>query len=145
MRMIGHYLAEFLIDLLGYERFVQLGDFILFWCAFVLGVLFMSLLTGNFIRKLYQVEDFGQKAIKMVRITTDGKSKYYVHFSTFFESVQQVLLLAFSQFFRIKDYTYRDERRTKIFLITMSIVFAILIFSSLALISSVTLPSPLEP
>lgn len=133
--MFKSFLEEYekiVVSLFGYEFVIHLEEVILVFAGIFIGIFIMALLSGNFIRKLYSIEDFGRSKLKMIRIDTGIHSKYIICFKNFSEAVEQVLLLSFSPFFTIKRFTTRDEKRTKRFLIFMSflsvitIIFAIL-------------------
>lgn len=107
-----------------------------------IGIVIETLITGNFIRKLYDVEDFGQSKVQMVRINKDGKTKYIIGFKTLAETFREVLLLGFSPLFTYKQFTERDERHTKRFLIVLGIIMLLTIF--LAVLSISTVFQPIE-
>lgn len=123
--MFNTFLANYqniLVNFFGYEFAVHLEEVILVLAGIFIGIFIMALLAGNFILKLYSIEDFGESKIKMIRIDHGSKSKYIIYFKTFSEAVEQVLLLSFSPFFTIKRFTKRDELRTRRFLIFMFIL-----------------------
>lgn len=92
--------------------------------------------VANFVRKIYQIEDFGNKQISMTRITVKGKNWYTVKFTSFLEAFQQVILLAFSPPFTIGRFTKRDKKRTIIFVTVVGIgVFILVCFAILAIVS----------
>lgn len=116
-----------LVSFLGYEFAIHLEEVILVLAGMFIGIFIMALLAGNFIRKLYSIEDFGKSKIKMIRIDHGASSKYIISFKNFAEAVEQILLLSFSPFFTIKRFTMRDEKRTKRFLVIMSVLAMIII------------------
>ena len=77
-----------------YEVAIHLEEFILM--GIFIGIVIEVLITGNFIRKLYDVEDFGKSKVQMVRINKDGKTRYIIGFKTLGEAFREVLLLDFS-------------------------------------------------
>ena len=110
------------VRVLGYEVAIHFEEFILILMGIFIGIVIEALITGNFIRKLYKVEDFGKSKLQMIRITNGGKSKYIIGFKNLSEAFIQVLLLGFSPLFTFKRFTERDERRTKIFLVILTII-----------------------
>ena len=108
--------------LFGYEVLVRAEDGVILVGGIFIGMMIMAVVSGFFIFRLYKVDDAGRSKIKMIRIDKGSKSKFIVSFNTIFEAIQQVLLLSFSPFFTIKQFTERDEKRTKRFLIIMSII-----------------------
>lgn len=130
------------VKIFGYEVAIHLEEFILILMGIFIGIVIEALITGNFIRKLYDVEDFGKSKVQMVRINKDGKTKYIIVFKTLAETFREVLLLGFSPLFTYKQFTERDERHTKRFLIVLGIIMLPTIF--LAMLSISTVFQPIE-
>lgn len=128
------------VKLFGYELVIHLEEFILILMGIFIGIVIEALINGNFIRKLYRVEDFGKSRLQMVRINKDGKTRYIIGFKTLAEAFMQVLLLGFSPLFTYKRFTERDERRTKRFLIVLGVIMLITIFLAILSISTVFQP-----
>ena len=128
------------VKLFGYELAIHLEEFILILMGIFIGIVIEALINGNFIRKLYRVEDFGKSRLQMVRINKDGKTRYIIGFKTLAEAFMQVLLLGFSPLFTYKRFTERDEKRTKRFLIVLGIIMLITIFLAILSISTVFQP-----
>lgn len=128
------------VKIFGYEVAIHLEEFILILMGVFIGIVIEALISGNFIRNLYKVEDFGKSKLQMVRINKDGKSKYIIGFKTLGEAFIEVLLLGFSPLFTYKQFTERDERRTKRFLIVLGIIMLLTIFLAILLISTVFEP-----
>lgn len=128
------------VKIFGYEIAVHLEECILILMGVFIGIVIEALITGNFIRKLYKIEDLGKSKIEMIRISMNGKSKYIIGFKTLAEAFRQVLILGFSPLFTYKEFTKRDERRTKRFLIILAIIMLITIFLAILSISTVFEP-----
>lgn len=128
------------VKIFGYEVAIHLEEFILILMGIFIGIVIEALITGNFIRKLYGVEDFGKSKVQMVRINKDGKAKYIIGFKTLAEAFREVLLLGFSPLFTYKQFTERDEKRTKRFLIILGVIMLITIFLTVLSISTVFQP-----
>lgn len=90
------------VHIFGYEVAIHLEEFILIFMGILIGIVIEALINGNFIRKLYGVEDFGKSKVQMVRINKDGKTRYIIGFKTLAEAFMQVLLLGFSPLFTYK-------------------------------------------
>lgn len=90
------------VHIFGYEVAIHLEEFILIFMGIFIGIVIEALINGNFIRKLYGVEDFGKSKVQMVRINKDGKTRYIIGFKTLAEAFMQVLLLGFSPLFTYK-------------------------------------------
>ena len=108
--------------LFGYDALVRSEDGIILVGGIFIGMMIMAVVSGFFIFRLYKVEDAGRSKVKMIRVDKGYKSKFVVSFNTIFEAIQQVLLLSFSPFCKIKQFTERDEKRTKRFLIIMFVI-----------------------
>lgn len=128
------------VKIFGYEVAIHLEEFILILMGVFIGIVIEALISGNFIRNLYKVEDFGKSKLQMVRINKDGKSKYIIGFKTLGEAFIEVLLLGFSPLFTYKQFTERDERLTKRFLIVLGIIMLLTIFLAILSISTVFEP-----
>ena len=94
------------VHIFGYEVAIHLEEFILIFMGIFMGIfigiVIEALINGNFIRKLYGVEDFGKSKVQMVRINKDGKTRYIIGFKTLAEAFMQVLLFGFSPLFTYK-------------------------------------------
>ena len=101
---------------MGYEVAIHFEEFILILTGIFIGIVIEALISRNFIRNLYKIEDFGRSKLQMIRVTKEGKSKYIIGFKTLSEAFMQVLILGFSPLFTYKRFTRGDERRIKIFL-----------------------------
>lgn len=108
--------------LFGYDVLVRSEDGVILVGSIFIGMMIMAVVSGFFIFRLYKVEDAGRSKVKMIRVDKGYKSKFVVSFNTIFEAIQQVLLLSFSPFCKIKQFTERDEKRTKRFLIIMFVI-----------------------
>lgn len=117
-----------------YEFIIRLNDLFIFLAGVVVGMIIMSLLASNFLHKIKKIRD-GNGSIKILRVDHGVESGYVTNFNSFWETLEEVLLLSFSPFFTQKTYTLRDKKRTKKFLIIM-LLFSILII--LLALSSVT-------
>ena len=135
-----HKYEHTVVKIFGYEVAIHLEECVLVLAGIFLGGIIMALLSGNFIRKLYKIEDFGQSKVKLIRISEGSKSKYIIGFKSFAEAFQQVLLLAFSPLFTIKHFTKRDEKRTRLFLVIMGIIATITIIFAVLSICTVFEP-----
>ncbi|MGL4738115.1 MAG: hypothetical protein ACRCW2_11760 [Cellulosilyticaceae bacterium] len=116
-----------MVEWFGYNTVVHGEEVVLVLGGIFIGVLIMAFISAGFIRDLYEVENFGESAFRMIRVTDKGQTKYVVSFRTYWEAFQQLLLLAFSPIFTVKNYTKRDERRTKRFLIVMFVAGVIVL------------------
>lgn len=130
----------FVVKIFGYEVAIHLEEFILIFMGIFIGIVIEALISGNFIRKLHDIEDFGKSKVQMVRINKDGKTKYIIGFKTLAEAFLQVLLLGFSPIFTYKQFTKRDERRTKRFLIILGVIMLLAIVLAILSISTVFQP-----
>lgn len=133
---------KILVYIFGYRNVVRVEDIVLLVAGFFLGVLTMAVLSGKFLYRVKKVEDLGKGKIKMLRLNDEGESRYIVSFKSFHEAVEQVLLLSFSPFFTKRNYSIRDEKRTKKFLIIMFFIAVIVLIWAIFSIANVFAPLP---
>ncbi|NOW08082.1 hypothetical protein [Clostridium beijerinckii] len=120
----------------GFAFVVHFEDIILFAAGVFLGMIIMSVLSGRVVFKLQKISNLGSNKIKLVKFKHEGTKQYIADPKTVGESVETLLLVIFRPLFQTNDYTYRDEKRTKYFLIFLAII-GILLFA-LALICITT-------
>ena len=126
----------FSVHVFGYTGAVHFEEVVLLLSGACIGAIISAMLVANFVRKIYKIDDMGQKQISMTRITVKGKTWYTVKFTSFLEAFQQVILLAFSPPFTIGRFTKRDKKRTIRFIIVVGILmFVLLCFAVLAIVS----------
>lgn len=132
------------VEIFGYTGAVHFEEVVLVLTGAFIGGIIASMFVANFVRKIYKIDDLGNKQISMTRITVKGKNWYTVKFTSFLEAFQQVILLAFSPPFTIGRFTKRDRKRTIIFVTAIGIVmFMLMIFAILAIMSVFT-PEDIE-
>ena len=135
----------FSVHVFGYTGAVHFEEVVLLLSGACIGAIISAMLVANFVRKIYKIDDMGQKQISMTRITVKGKTWYTVKFTSFLEAFQQVILLAFSPPFTIGRFTKRDKKRTIRFIIVVGILmFVLLCFAVLAIVS-VFSPDDVDP
>ena len=126
----------FSVHVFGYTGAVHFEEVVLLLSGACIGAIISAMFVANFVRKIYKIDDMGQKQISMTRITVKGKTWYTVKFTSFLEAFQQVILLAFSPPFTIGRFTKRDKKRTIRFIIVVGILmFVLLCFAVLAIVS----------
>ncbi|NFE84067.1 hypothetical protein FDB42_12405 [Clostridium botulinum] len=112
---------------LGYNAVIHFEDIILFLSGIFIGMLIMIALSGKVVFKLQKVKNLGGNKIKLIKfIKEDGKKTYIADPKNVGESIETLLLVIFRPAFTYKQYTLRDEKRTKVFLIIMAIVGTLL-------------------
>lgn len=105
---------------LGYNFVVHLEDFLLATSCIFIGTLIAFLLSGNVLLNIRKIpikadEKLGKfKRVKWAII--DEGNAFLADPQNVGEAVQTVLVIVFKRFFTYKDFGYRDERRTKIFI-----------------------------
>jgi hypothetical protein len=135
---------EYLSQVFGYRFVVHFEDCILFIAGIFLGMLIMSCLSGRVVFRLQKVKDIGSR-VKLIKFIHEGRQHYIADPQSVGESIETLLLVIFRPMFQIKEYNYRDERRTKIFLIVMLILgvtFFILAFLCISTVLIDNLPIP---
>lgn len=118
---------ETMVEIFPYNFLVHFEEVILILAGIFIGILIMAAFGANFLRDLYSVDNHGIHAFRMIRVKEGRKTLYKVSFRSFSEAFQQLLLLGFSPIFTFKNYTKRDEKRTKRFIISMFIVGILMI------------------
>lgn len=144
LRVIQRWYEWTAVNIFGYTGAVHFEEVVLLLTGAFIGGIIASMFVANFVRKIYKIDDFGNKQINMTRITAKGKNWYTVKFTGFLEAFQQIILLAFSPPFTVGRFTKRDKRRTIIFIIFISIVMAALVFFAILAIASVFSPNDIE-
>ncbi len=144
LKVIGRWYEWFAVHVFGYTGAVHFEEVVLLLTGAFIGAAIASMFVANFVRKIYQIEDFGNKQISMTRITVKGKNWYTVKFTSFLEAFQQVILLAFSPPSTIGRFTKRDRKRTIIFVTCIAIVMVIFMFFAILAIVSVFSPEDVE-
>ena len=126
---------------LGYNAVIHFEDIILFLSGIFIGMLIMVFLSGKVVFRLQKVKNLGGNKIKLIQFKKDnGEKTYIADPKNVGESMETLLLVIFRPAFTYKEYTLRDERRTKIFIITMTIIGIVLLI--LAFFSIVTVFTP---
>lgn len=123
----------------GYNFVVHLEDFLLCTSSIFIGILIMSILSGNVIMKIQKIPiDENGKRMKRIKwvLMEDNQNNFIVQPENIGEAVETILIIAFKPLFTYKHYGIRDERRTKIFILCLFILGVVLtIFAFLSLIT----------
>ena len=118
---------------------IILQDYFTFFSGIIIGIVFMALLTANFLMKLEKISD-GNKKINMIRVTHKGTNKYVANLNSFKETLELVFIMAFSPMLTKRSYALKDERRTRKFLFFLSILCVTILTISIWLLSTVYIP-----
>lgn len=113
---------RWLVSIFGYRFIIYFEDSIVLIAGIFIGMLIMAILSGRVVFKLTKVNNLGANRLKLIRFKHEGVKQYIADPHNISESVETLLLVIFRPLFQIKEYNYRDERRTKIFLIVTCIV-----------------------
>ena len=70
----------------GYTGAVHFEEVVLLLSGACIGAIISAMFVANFVRKIYKIDDMGQKQISMTRITVKGKTWYTVKFTSFLEA-----------------------------------------------------------
>lgn len=127
---------EYLSQVFGYRFVVHFEDSILFIAGIFLGMLIMSGLSGRVVFKLQKIKNIGSR-VKLIKFVHEGNKQYIADPQNTGEAIETLLLVIFRPMFKIKEYNYRDERRTKIFLLFMMILGIIFFVLAIMCISTV--------
>lgn len=112
----------------GYNAVIHFEDTVQFLAGIFIGMLIMVFLSGRVVFKIHPVKNLGKNKIKLIRfVKHNGEQTYVADPQNLGESMETLLLVIFKPAFTYKQYSLRDERRTKIFIFSM-IVIGILLF-----------------
>lgn len=122
----------------GYEAVIHFEDIVQFLAGIFIGMLIMVFLSGRVMLKIHPVKNLGHNKIKLIRFKKEnGEQTYVADPKNIGESMETLLLVIFKPAFTYKQYTLRDERRTKIFIITMILVGILVLILAFCSISTV--------
>lgn len=130
-------LEESLAKTFGYNFVVHFEDTMVLLAGLFLGMIIMVCLSGRVVFKLQKISDLGSSNVKLIRFVHEGNKHYIADPKNVGESIETLLLVIFRPWFQVKEYSYRDEHRTKIFLIVMAIVSVIVFILAYMCISTV--------
>lgn len=134
-----HEYEELLINTFGFGLAVHVEEAILLLAGIFIGEFLMGLVASNFIFKLQKLERLNGSKFRVVRITEKGKTVYKCHFSNLYETFYELFCLFFSVFFTKKNYSIKDERRTKLFVVCMYIIASIaVLFAIISICTELT-------
>lgn len=130
-----------LYERFGYDFIIHFEDTVQFLSGIFIGMIIMVFMSGRVVFKVHPVKNLGKNKIKLIRfVKENGEKTYVADPQSLGESMETLLLVTFQPAFTYKQYSFRDERRTKIFIVTMSVVGAILLI--LGFFSIVTIFTP---
>lgn len=121
----------------GYAFVVHFEDCITFSAGIFIGMLIMAFLSGRVVFKLQKVKNLGSNKVKLIKFKHEGFKHYIADPHSIGESVETLLLVIFRPLFTHNDYTLRDEKRTKIFLIIVCMIGVILLILAYISISNI--------
>lgn len=128
---------EWLADVFGFDFVVHFEDTVVFSSGIFIGMIVMSVLCGRVVFKLNKIHNLGSNKIKLVKFVHEGSKTYIADPKNVGEAVETLLLVIFRPLFQKKEYSYRDEKRTKIFLILLAIFGICLLTLAVMCISTV--------
>lgn len=131
------YFEESLESKFGYKSVVHFEDSIVFLSGIFIGMLIMAVLCGRVVFRLQKIHNLGSSKVKLVKFQHEGFKHYIADPKNVGESIETLLLVIFRPLFQIKEYTYRDERRTKIFLIVMTLIGICIFILAILCVSTV--------
>lgn len=136
---------ERLEQIFGFRFVVHFEDTTVFMAGVFLGMMIMACLSGRVVFKLQKISNLGSTNVKLIKFVHEGNKHYIADPKNVGESIETLLLVIFRPLFQAKQYSYRDERRTKIFLIVMAILGIVIFILAFLCISTVlidNLPVP---
>ena len=121
----------------GYTFVVHFEDTITFSAGIFVGMLIMAGLSGMVVFKLQKVKNLGSNNVKLLRFKHEGVKQYIADPQNIGESIETLLLVIFRPIFTNKEYDYRDEKRTRNFLIIMVIIGVIILILAYICITNI--------
>jgi hypothetical protein len=106
----------------GYTFVVHFEDTMTFCAGIFIGAILMAFLAGIVVFKLQKVKNLGSNNVKLLGFKHDGVQQYIADPHSVGESIETLLLVIFRPIFTNKEYDFRDEKRTRNFLIIMCII-----------------------
>lgn len=137
--MTGWFIAfeTWLAHKFGYTFVVHFEDTITFSAGVFVGMLIMAGLSGMVVFKLQKVKNLGSNNVKLLRFKHEGVKQYIADPQNIGESIETLLLVIFRPIFTNKEYDYRDEKRTRNFLIIMVIIGVIILILAYICITNI--------
>jgi hypothetical protein len=137
--MTGWFIAfeTWLAHHFGYTFVVHFEDTITFSAGIFVGMLIMAFLSGRVVFKLQKVKNLGSNKVKLVRFKHEGVKQYIADPKNVGEAIETLLLVIFRPLFTNKEYDYRDEKRTRNFLIIVVIIGVIILILAVFSISNI--------
>lgn len=128
----------------GYNSVIHFEDTVQFLAGIFIGMLIMVFLSGRVVFKIRPVKNLGENKIKLIKFVKDNGEKTYVADpKNLGESMETLLLVIFQPAFTYKQYSLRDERRTKIFIVVMTIIGVLLLILGICSILTIFIPPQL--
>lgn len=124
---------------------IHFEDSVVLLAGFFLGLLTMAVLCGRVVFRLQKINNLGSSKVKLVKFVHEGNKHYIADPKNVGESIETLLLVIFRPLFKVKEYDYRDEKRTKIFLIIIAIIAIIIFVLAVLCVSDVMVDNPPTP
>lgn len=125
-----------LAETFGYRFVVHFEDTVLFIAGIFLGMIIMVCLSGRVVFKLNKVKNLGSSKVKLIKIVHDGDKYYVADPQSIGESIETLLLVIFRPKSK-QEYSYRDEKKTKRFLVIIGLIGILFFILALLCISTV--------
>lgn len=106
----------------GYHAVIHFEDLILFLAGIFVGMLLMVYLSGRVILRLQKMKDLGSNQVNLIRILDHGEKTYIANPKNISEAMETLLLVIFKPLATINEYTMRDEKRTKILILSLLVI-----------------------
>lgn len=132
---------DWLVNNLGYVPVIIAKDFILCLAGIAIGSIVHSLLSGNVVHKLEKYEKMDDEMVYISMKHEEGEA-HFVNPKSFAESVEAWLYLIYMPFFRVKKYTFRDQKRTKRFMKFIYLIWLVLIVLAILFIGHPIIQTP---
>lgn len=127
-----------------YENIIKIQDLGIFICGIIFGGILSTLLIASFISKI-ETFDKKDRKVRIVRVSHENKVVYSAHFGTLWETFEDLILFSFAPFFTRRSFTYKDKKRTKRFIVVLSIICIFILLFTLMSVFKVKYPPDYEP
>lgn len=125
----------------GYEVAVHLEEVILALAIFALSTIILTYMFAKFMLRVQSITKCGDSRLQVTQLHDGDETKYIIKVGSTKEAFEYILILLFSPLFTIKRFGYKDEKRTRKFLVWVSV--AVVIIFAFAILSICTMFRPI--
>ena len=126
------------VNFLGYFQFIIFKDLVSTLFGFIIGVLAICLISGNFLLNLHKIDTLNK--VIMVKFKDDNKPIYFANPTNFKEAVHLMAIFLLSPLGKKGKFRKRDIKRTNQIVKLIVTLLIVLFILSIFLASTVILP-----